>query len=40
MNKIVIEKMQVLIGEQASGKDTICKIVYYCLKFGIIRLVS
>lgn len=24
--------MQVLIGEQASGKSTICKTVYYCLK--------
>lgn len=26
------KKMQVLIGEQASGKSTICKTVYYCLK--------
>lgn len=24
--------MQVLIGEQVSGKSTICKTIYYCLK--------
>lgn len=26
------KRMQVLIGEQASGKSTICKTVYFCLK--------
>lgn len=26
------KSMQVLIGEQASGKSTICKTIYYCLK--------
>ena len=26
------KKLQVLIGEQASGKSTICKVVYFCQK--------
>ena len=26
------KKMQILIGAQASGKSTVCKVVYFCQK--------
>lgn len=29
------KKMQVFIGTQASGKSTVCKVIYFCQKLEI-----